>query len=50
MLQEILDDLGFSDWEAEGDEGLICPCGYTIEIDGKCPKGHVSPLLQFGVI
>lgn len=30
-------------WELE-DELLICPCGEVIELDGACPRGHVSPL------
>lgn len=29
---------------------LICPCGVTIEQDGQCPDGHVSPLRVAGLI
>lgn len=40
-------------WETDGfgiDSCLICPCGYTIEQDGKCPEGCVSPLRTMGLI
>ena len=32
-------------WDSDvfGD-GLICPCGYTIELDGQCPDGCTTPL------
>lgn len=30
--------------------GLICPCGSSIELDGECPNGHVSPLVKKGLI
>lgn len=29
---------------------LVCPCGVTIEQDGQCPEGHVSPLRTMGLI
>jgi hypothetical protein len=40
-------------WEHDGygyDSNLICPCGDTIELDGECPQGCVSPLIQMGMI
>lgn len=40
-------------WETDGmgmDSLLICPCGITIEQDGRCPNGHVSPLITMGLI
>lgn len=56
MLQEVLDAIGATDagWETEGgygdDDNLVCPCGYTIEQDGRCPDGCVSPLRAAGLI
>ena len=29
---------------------IVCPCGTSIEDDGECPEGHVSPLRQAGLI
>lgn len=29
---------------------FICPCGDTIEQDGECPEGHMSPLVRLGLI
>lgn len=49
FLQELLDEHGFDDWEGDMD-ALTCPCGYTIELDGRCPDGCVSPLISLGVI
>ena len=55
-LQQILDDNGYSakGWELEdpnSDESyFVCPCGDTIEQDGKCSEGHVSPLRELGMI
>lgn len=48
-VDQILIDLGFEDWEGDMDI-LVCPCGYTIEHDGMCPRGCVSPLRQLGMI
>jgi len=50
--------------EKDGDEGewsiydpdmtpdflLSCPCGSTIEQDGRCPNGHESPLGKAGLV
>ena len=51
-LQEVLDTLGAAQagWEADGDDLLVCPCGHVIELDGRCPRGHVSPLRSAGLI
>jgi hypothetical protein len=48
-LNEILEELGFDEWEGDMDV-LVCPCGYTIEHDGMCPRGCVSPLREMGMI
>lgn len=49
MYGEILELLGIDDWEAT-DATLICPCGYEIEPDGRCPEGCVSILRDMGII
>ncbi len=52
MLEELIADL-FPDWETDGfgdSSNLICPHGHTIEQDGRCPEGCVSPLIQMGMI
>jgi hypothetical protein len=52
MLEEILAEIA-PDWETDGyglDSNLICPCGYTIEQDGQCPEGCISPLITMGMI
>lgn len=52
MIEEIL-EAAYPDWSTDGygiDACLICPCGITIEQDGRCPNGHVSPLRQMGLI
>lgn len=28
------------------EDRVVCPCGDEIELDGECPAGHVSPLLD----
>jgi len=48
-LEEILPE----GWETDGyglDSCLICPHGHTIEQDGRCPDGCVSPLITMGLI
>jgi len=52
MLQEILEETGYADegWETDGLGQLVCPCGHTIEEDGKCPNGCKSPLIELGMI
>ncbi len=37
-------------WDQTSFGDLICPCGDTIELDGECGKGHVSPLITAGMI
>lgn len=52
-LEQLLIDNGYEDWSTDGfglDSCLICPHGYTIEQDGRCPEGCVSPLRQMGLI
>jgi hypothetical protein len=52
-LDEILMDILPEGWETDGfgfDSCLICPCGDTIEQDGICPQGCVSPLREMGLI
>lgn len=39
-----------TNWDVDAMGALICPCGYTIEKDGKCPEGCVSILRQRGLI
>lgn len=50
MIAELLPE----DWEYEGgyglDGNLTCPHGHTIEQDGRCPEGCVSPLASLGFI
>jgi hypothetical protein len=46
----LLEENGFDNWEVESDVTLICPCGDTIEWDGTCSDGCVSPLIQLGVM
>jgi hypothetical protein len=31
-------------------DAFICPCGSFVELDGKCPEGHVSPMRRAGLI
>ena len=56
ILEEVLESIGALDagWEVEPGMGmdamLICPCGDTIEQDGRCPQGCVSPLRSAGLI
>lgn len=41
---------GYEDWDFT-DSTLTCPDhGYTIEHDGECPEGCVSPLRMEGLI
>lgn len=50
MLATILEGTG---WELDGiGDGavLIAPDGCYVEPDGRCPHGHVSPLLTMGLI
>ena len=49
-VQEMIEDAGFHDWEVQDDVTLICPHGNTIEWDGQCSKGCISPLMELGLI
>lgn len=48
-VTEILEHLGFEDWEGDMDV-LTCPHGWTVEHDGGCPDGCISPLRLMGMI
>jgi hypothetical protein len=43
-IAELFEDAGFEGWDGDMDV-LVCPCGWTIEHDGQCPDGCVSPFL-----
>lgn len=49
MYDDVLHALLPDDWDGD-DDVLTCPCGYTIELDGACPEGCVSPLREMGLI
>lgn len=52
-MDELLEEIGAAGWSSDGmgvDALLICPCGDTIEQDGRCPQGCVSPLRTAGLI
>jgi hypothetical protein len=56
-MQEMLDELAGmlpDGWELDDTYGLdftlVCPHGHTIEADGRCPSGCVSPLRGMGLI
>lgn len=54
-LMNELEELLPEGWEIHDPEMgmdflLECPCGDTIEQDGRCPEGHVSPLRTLGLI
>lgn len=53
-MEELIEELLPEDWEYEygfgGDGNLTCPHGHTIEQDGRCPEGCVSPLVSQGLI
>lgn len=50
LMEELLPD----GWEYEAGYGtdglLVCPHGHSIEQDGECPDGCVSPLREIGLI
>lgn len=58
IMQEVLDSTGATEqgWELESegtyglDTLLICPHGHTIEQNGRCPEGCISPLRTAGLI
>lgn len=50
---EFFEELLPEGWETDGmgiDSMLVCPHGHTIEQDGRCPDGCVSPLREQGLI
>ncbi|MFI6909760.1 hypothetical protein ACIBKY_51455 [Nonomuraea sp. NPDC050394] len=44
-LEKLLPD----GWTTDGDT-VTCPHAHTIELDGSCPQGCMSPLLRMGLI
>ncbi len=38
------------DWEVIDDCVIVCPHGHSIEYDGRCPEGCVSPFRELGLI
>lgn len=48
-MQDAMEAALPDDWSGDGDT-LVCPCGYDIELDGRCPDGCVSPLVTQGMI
>lgn len=53
MFDDIIEELLPEDWSTDGygiDSCLVCPCGITIEQDGRCPNGHISPLRGLGLV
>jgi hypothetical protein len=53
MFDDLINEILPEGWETDGmgfDSLLICPHGHTIEQDGKCPEGCVSPLREMGMI
>lgn len=48
--QEILEENGYTNWGVVDEVTLTCPHGATIEWDGQCPQGCVSPLRVLGMI
>ena len=49
-LTDFLELLEADGWEAADDATLICPHDHTVELDGECPEGCVSPLREAGVV
>lgn len=54
-MDEILRMIEEMGWDHDAgtyglDFNLTCPCGHTIEQDGTCPDGCVSPLRTMGLI
>lgn len=50
-IAELLPDAAAEGWTGDlMDSVIVCPCGYAIEHDGRCPDGCVSPLLTGGLI
>ena len=51
FLEELIGEM--EDWDTDGfgdSSNLICPCGYSIEQEGECPDGCISPLLALGMV
>lgn len=50
MKRAVLEDRGYTDWQLDMYGDLICPHGHSVEDDGTCHEGCVSPLRQEGMI
>ena len=53
MYDDIIEEILPEGWSTDGygiDSMLECPHGYTIEQDGRCPEGCISPLRLMGLI
>jgi hypothetical protein len=49
-MEELLEAVGMGDEWSGDDATLTCKHGHTIEYDGECPDGCVSPLMALGLI
>ena len=51
MLQELAEQFGWDYETGYGTSGLfICPCGNSIERDGRCGECGPSPALRAGLM
>lgn len=51
LLEELLPEGWSLDNPSMGtDSLLVCPHGNVIELDGSCPEGCRSPLIELGLI
>lgn len=50
MKEEALKAVGADEWSVTTHGMLMCPHGYTVEDDGRCPEGCESPLMGAGII
>jgi hypothetical protein len=50
FIDLLADDPAFTDWEIVDDAVIVCPHGHSIEWDGRCPDGCVSPFMTLGLI
>lgn len=50
MKEQMLKEMGYTEWSVDHMGMLVCPCGRKVEDDGECPNGHVSPLRENALI
>lgn len=50
LTKHVIKNNGYNEWTIDQFGQAVCPCGNSIEIDGKCPNGHISPVRQEGMI